>query len=286
MALVNLKELLKNAQEGKYAILATDPPYFHFAEAVIDAANERKSPVIIQISDGLDKYFNYSKLMNPLLSIVDESPVPIAVGLDHGFNFDSVMRAIKAGCTTVMFDGSRLSFKDNIKITKEIVRTAHSLGVSVEGEIGIVGGLGETDELPKLNNENKISTVSDVKRFIEETGVDAVAIAVGNVHGIVKEPVKINFNRISEIRNAIDTPLVLHGGSGLSDAVFKRAIENGICKINYYTDLIYNATLEIKKRLNENSDLYNYPDIIYNTMQHIKKVVIKKMELFGSLNKI
>ncbi|MCL4417040.1 MAG: class II fructose-bisphosphate aldolase, partial [Actinobacteria bacterium] len=172
------------------------------------------------------------------------------VGLDHGFNFDSVMRAIKAGCTTVMFDGSRLSFKDNIKITKEIVRTAHSLGVSVEGEIGIVGGLGETDELPKLNNENKISTVSDVKRFIEETGVDAVAIAVGNVHGIVKEPVKINFNRISEIRNAIDTPLVLHGGSGLSDAVFKRAIENGICKINYYTDLIYNATLEIKKRLN------------------------------------
>lgn len=286
MALVNLKELLKNAQEGKYAILATDPPYFHFAEAVIDAANERKSPVIIQISDGLDKYFNYSKLMNPLLSIVDESPVPMAVGLDHGFNFDSVMRAIKAGCTTVMFDGSRLSFKDNIKITKEIVRTAHSLGVSVEGEIGIVGGLGETDELPKLNNENKISTVSDVKRFIEETGVDAVAIAVGNVHGIVKEPVKINFNRISEIRNAIDTPLVLHGGSGLSDAVFKRAIENGICKINYYTDLIYNATLEIKKRLNENSDLYNYPDIIYNTMQHIKKVVIKKMELFGSLNKI
>jgi len=283
MAIVNLKELLADAKQKKYAVLATNPPFFHFAEIVVSAAIEKKSPVIIQISDGLEKYFNYSKLMKPLLSLAEDAPVPVVVSLDHGFSFETVMMAIKAGCTSVMFDGSRKPLDENINMTKEIVKIAHSLNVSVEGEVGVVSGLECDFNAPaKVVDCYKSSTVPDVKRFVGETGVDAVAVSVGNAHGVGKDPIKIDYEMISDIRAAVEIPLVFHGGSGLPDDVFKKVIENGICKINYYTDLIFSASAEIRKVLTDNPDFNCYPEIISYAMQSVKRRVIRMIDLIGS----
>jgi fructose-bisphosphate aldolase class II len=286
MTLVNFKKILEDATKGKYAIFATDPSYFHFAYAAVEAAIEKKSPVIIQVGDGLDKYFNYAYMWAPLLNMVKEAPVPVAINLDHGLSYEQAIRWIKVGCTAVMFDGSRLPLEENIRITREIVKVARCVDVSVEGEVGVVGGFEQDLDYEKESIRKKnLASVSEVERFVEETGVDAIAVAVGTIHGIISDPIEIDFERISTIRNKIKIPMVLHGGSGLSDEMFKQAIMKGMAKVNYYTGLLVAGTKEIKNFIANNSADNTYNDLIFSAIQSIKRATMEKMDLFGSTGK-
>jgi len=288
MSLVNLKEILNDAKVKKYAILATDPPIINFAETIINTAEDCKSPIIIQMAEPLDGFFNYSKLLKTLLIMAEQSKVPIAVGLDHGSCFESAVKAIKNGCSFVMFDGSRLSLEENIKITREIVKIAKIFNVSVEGEVGIVGGLesGIYEENFIENNKKNLSDKKDVVMFVEETNVDAVAISIGNVHGVTQNKIDIDFERLIEIRDSIKIPLVLHGGSGLRDSEYIKVIENGICKINYYTDLINLANQKALEVLNTNKNINFFTEVLHTVLEEVKNGVKNKIKLFGSIDRI
>lgn len=288
MPLVNLKEILNDAKAKKYAILATDPPIINFAEAIINTAEECKSPIIIQIAEPLDSFFNYSKLLKTLLMMAEQSKVPVAVGLDHGSCFESAIKAIKNGCTFVMFDGSLLSLEENIKITREIVKIAKIFNVSVEGEVGVIGGAesGIYEENFHENNKKNLSNKKDVVRFVKETGVDAVAISIGNMHGISQTKINIDFERIIEIKNSVDIPLVMHGGSGLKDLEYTKVIENGICKLNYYTDLINLANKKALEILNKNNNMNFFTEVLHAVLEKVKDGVENKIKLFGSADRV
>ena len=284
MALYNLKDILADAKKKRYAVIAAVAFNFDSAQAIVEAAEEKKSPVILLMGEGIFKYLNFEKLVRPIILLSKEASVPVVVHLDHGKDFKIVMECIRAGFTSVMFDGSRYEIYKNIEITKEIIKVAHTLGLSVEGEVGVVGGLEGFKEDVKEIKEEQFTKVEDAVRFAIETKVDALAIAVGTIHGVFKSEPNIDFERILNIRNKIETPLVLHGGSGLSDEDFKKAIKNGITKINYFTNLLIDARNEVKNIINNNEDI-NFMEINYRAMSAIKNGIMVKMDVFGSSEK-
>lgn len=283
--LVNLRDILADAKQKKYAIFATNAFNFDSAEIIIDAAEEKKSPVILMVAEPLFKYFNYKFLMGPIISMSKEASVPVCVNLDHGDDLGVIMKCIDAGVSSVMFDGSSLPLNENIKTTKEITEVAHSRGISVEGEVGMIGGM----EGAVKSNDTEImkkyfTTTKDAEKYVKETNVDALAIAVGTVHGVFTSKPDIDFERITNIRKQIETPLVLHGCSGLSDDDFKKAIQNGITKLNYYTDLVLEAARKAKEIINGEGET-NYLELNRNIMIAIKNMIMRKMDVFGSSGK-
>ena len=285
MALLNLKEILKKARKEKYAVIATVAFNFDYVETIIRAAEEKNSPVILQIGEGVFNYFNFDKLTGPMIELAKEANVPVVMHLDHGKNIKIIMECIRKGFTSVMFDGSELTLNENIRIVKNITSLAHALDITVEGEVGIVGGLeGSFHSDTKESEPDHYTQFKDAIKFVEETDVDALAIAVGTVHGVYKSAPKIDFDRISKIRRAIDTPLVLHGGSGLVDEDFKKVINNGICKINYVTNLVIDAAVKVKEFLQAENCL-NYMEINKVAMTEIRERIKIKMDLFGSSGK-
>ncbi|MCX6383501.1 MAG: class II fructose-bisphosphate aldolase, partial [Actinobacteria bacterium] len=221
-----------------------------------------------------------------IIRAAKEVSVPVCINLDHGKNFDTVIRAIRAGFTSVMFDCSEEPLEVNIAKTKEIVKIAHSVGVGVEGEIGNIGGeaVGVAAPIAHAASEESFTKVEDAIRFYEETGVDALAISVGNVHGTYKGAPNLDFERIEKINNAIPIPIVLHGGSGISDNDFKKAISLGIAKINFYTEMSASAVKAARNFLNENLECISYADLSKIVQADIKKTVMERMEVFGSKN--
>ena len=285
MALVNLKDLLSDAKEKKYGVFATDVPNFDFAEAAINAAEEKNSPIIIMVCEALFKYFNFKTLVKPIISLAKEASVPIVLHLDHGDNLDIIYRSIKSGLNSVMYDGSKHALDENINIVKEITKIAHILNVSTEGEVGVIGGReGDINVENKIISEENFTLTEEAVRFSKETNVDALAISIGTVHGVFKSKPNINFDRILEINNAVDTPIVMHGSSGLSDDDFKKAIKNGMTKINYYTNLIVEATKKAKELINDHAD-YDYLELNYQVLAFVKEIVKKKLDIFGSTGK-
>ncbi|MCL4376889.1 MAG: class II fructose-bisphosphate aldolase [Actinobacteria bacterium] len=284
MALYNLKDVLTDAKKKRYAVIAAVAFNFDSAQAIVEAAEEKKSPVILLMGEGIFKYLNFEKLVQPIILLSEEVKAPVVVHLDHGKDFKIVMECIRAGFTSVMFDGSREKIDKNIEITKGIIEVAHTLDISVEGEVGVVGGLESFNEEIKEIKKEQFTKIEDAVRFARETKVDALAIAVGTIHGVFKSEPNIDFERISNIRNKIETPLVLHGGSGLSDEDFKKAIKSGITKINYFTNLLIDARNEVKNIINNNEDI-NYMEINYRAMRAIKNGIKVKMDVFGSSGK-
>jgi fructose-bisphosphate aldolase class II len=286
MALVSLKDMLLDARKKKYAVIATDAFNFDYAEAVIRAAEEKNSPVILQLAEGLFKFFNFDKLVGPVMEIAKEAKVPVVVNLDHGENFDVVMKAIRSGLNSVMFDGSKLSLDENIEVVSTIVKVAHSLDVSVEAEVGVVGGLeGNVGHNDRKVDKNLFTKPEDALHFHLRTDADALAVAVGTIHGFFKGDPEIDFDRILKIKNIVDVPLVLHGGSGLSDDDFKKAIKNGITKINYFTNLVDIAAKKARDVLDGDPGFSNYAELNYLAMEALKEEIKNKMDLFGSTNR-
>jgi len=286
MALVTLREVLNDAKQKKYGVFATNAFSFEMAEVIIEAAEEKNSPVILMMAEDLFKFLNPEKVAFAIISMIKDAKVPIVLHLDHGNNFDVVMKCIRWGFSSIMFDGSNLSLEENIKIVKELKKISAPLNVSIEAEVGYVGGLEaklEVEEFESINT-NDYTKVEDAIRFVDETRVDALAIAVGTIHGIFRSKPNLAFDRIKAIRDSIETPLVLHGSSGLSDEDFRKAISCGITKINYFTDLVIEAGKKAKELACGGNDI-TYMFLNNSVMEAIKEKIKEKMDLFGSTGK-
>lgn len=279
MALFTMKELLQDAQSRKYGIGYFNAVNMEMTRAYIRAAEELNSPIIIGTAEGLLKYSDYEWLAPLMLRMARAAKVPVAIHLDHTYEFDALMGALRAGFGSIMFDGTRQENQEaNIRKSAEIVKIAHSVGVGVECELGSVGGLadgsGKVDEMV-------YTEPSEAADFVERTNCDFLAISIGTAHGVYKAAPKLDIPRLEKIRNTVDVPLVLHGGSGLSDDDFRNVIAGGISKINVYTDVILAAKAAIAAGLGS----MDYPDLQKAAEEAMVEATKVKLSLFGSAGK-
>lgn len=287
--LVTLNELLKDAKEGKYAVGAFNVPNLEAIRGVIQAAEELGSPVILQHAEVHENLIGLEEIGPIMLQYAKAAKVPVAVHLDHGASYEMCVKAIRLGFTSVMYDASSKEYEVNIEETKEIVKIAHAAGVSVEAELGHIftsavgGGEGRgSDSSEDYEDLEDVYTDPDLaKAFVEETGVDCLAIGFGTVHGIyLKEP-KLDLNRILQIKEKIDVPFVMHGGSGVSEENYRTAIKNGICKINYYTYMNKAAGKAVQECLEKNSgDSVFFDELSLSATAAMKDNVKAAMEIF------
>ncbi|WP_039766133.1 class II fructose-bisphosphate aldolase [Caldicellulosiruptor sp. F32] len=273
--LVNLNDVLGYTKVKKFGVGMFNGLSAEFYQGLIDAAEELKTPIIIGIADRFIDRLDFEMLAEVMIFLAKRASVPVCVHLDHAKSLKNIIRAIKAGFTSVMFDGSNLPFEENIKKTKEVVEIAHSVGVSVEGELGVVGR-GEWD----FKNPEFYTKPEEAEVFANETGVDALAVSIGTVHGVYKGEPMLDFERLAEIRKRVDCYLVLHGGSGLSDDDFKKCIEYGINKVNIFTDLTLAVNEKLPEFVKATSDLT--PAIFDEIRRIVKEEAIKKLKVFGS----
>ncbi len=279
MGLVSMTEMLNKAKENKYAVGQFNINNLEWTQAVLQAAQEANAPVILGVSEGAAKYqggFNVIAAFVRELIISMEITVPVALHLDHGQSFDNCKAAIDAGFTSVMIDGSHHSIEKNIEMSKEVVEYAHSKGASVEAEVGTVGG----DEDGVVGGIN-YADLDECVRICKEAGIDALAAALGSVHGpYAGEPV-LGFDEMIAISEATNMPLVLHGGSGIPEEQIKRAITNGHAKINVNTECQQVWTAAVHKVVADTPEQYDPRKIIGPGKEAIVKVVKEKMEEFG-----
>ena len=247
-------------------------------DAVISVAEELNSPVIIGTAEILLPYGELSLIIPMMVDKAKKAKVPVVVHYDHGLTFDRCMEAISLGCSSLMFDGSVYPMEENIAKTKEIVKIAHSFGVTVEGEIGHVGQASAGDG----NDGDLYTTVKEAVDYATATGVDALAVAIGTAHGVYKSKPKLDINRLKDISTACEVPLVLHGGSGLSDDDFRNTVKNGINKVNIFTDLCLAGSRAMKKAVEEDLPYLEARNL---KVEYIKQAVREKMKLFGCENK-
>jgi fructose-bisphosphate aldolase class II len=278
--LVTGKELLDHANKHGYAVGAFNINNMEIVQAIIEAAEETNSPVILQASQGGIKYAGIEYITALGKVAAEKAKVPVALHLDHGTDFDQVMLCIRYGFTSVMIDGSKHPLRENIELTKKVVEVAHAVGVSVEAELGKIGGTEDDITVDEL--EATFTDPDEAKIFVEETGVDSLAIAVGTAHGVYKGEPKLDFDRIRKIKELVGIPLVLHGSSGVPADSIKKAIEAGINKINIDTDLRIAFTKAMKDFLRENPDNIDPRKILTPARKAMKEVIKEKMILFGS----
>ncbi|MBO5240716.1 MAG: class II fructose-bisphosphate aldolase [Clostridia bacterium] len=276
--LVNLNDVLKKAQKEKYAVGLFNTTDSDMLQAAIEAAEEMNSPIVIGTAEVLLPYGDLKLIAPSVIAAAKRAKVPVVVHYDHGLTFERCMEALKLGFSSVMFDGSTKDYETNLADTREIVKIAHSFGASVEGEIGHVGNADAGDE----DLTDMYTTPEEAEAYIAATGVDALAVAIGSAHGVYKKKPQLNIKRLQEIRAKVDTPLVLHGGSGLSDDDFKTTIREGIAKVNIFTDLCLAGDKAMKE--GEEKGL-GYLETRNLKVQYIKEAVKAKIRLFGSENK-
>ena len=283
--LVNMKEILAKAKEGKYAVGLFNAVNVEMARAVIETAEELNSPVIVGTAEVLLSAMSIERVAEYLIPMAQKASVPVCVHFDHGLTFEMCMEALKLGYKSVMYDCSTDTYEVNVSRVAEMVKICHGFGATVEGELGHVGdneGSAEGDS--HLADPSAYFTdVNLAKDFVDRTGVDALAVAVGNAHGDYKFPPKLDFRRIRDIADRTGVPLVLHGGSGLSDDDFRTAIKEGICKVNIFTDIDKAGKAGIEEGLAAGAK--TMMGLIPYEIAAMKKVVANKMELFGSIGK-
>ena len=289
--LVNLNDILIKARKEKYAIPAFDASDYRFIKAIVEVAEELKAPVIIMglPSDLTDNQFNY--LSKDLIGIATEAKVPVCIHLDHATDFELIKKAISQGYTSVMIDGSSLPLEENIKVTKEVVDYAHQYNVSVEAELGHVGdgivGSSESSAKGNSGHDNVYTDKNEMKYFIDKTNVDALAVSFGTSHGVYKTTPNLQIDLLKELNEISSVPLVVHGGSGTPDEQMKKAIENGICKVNIFSEILEAFFLELKKELNELDNMSLWPSAAYNRpIEALKRKVKEKFALCGCINKV
>ncbi|MBQ8351713.1 MAG: class II fructose-bisphosphate aldolase [Clostridia bacterium] len=274
--LVNLNDVLQDAKNKKYAVGLFNTTDTDMLEGAIAAAEELRSPIIIGTAEVLLPFGDLKLIAPSIIAAAKRATVPVVVHYDHGLTFDRCMEALSLGFSSIMFDGSAGNPDENLRATREMVKIAHSLGVTVEGEIGHVGqaDVGDNDV------QDMYTTPEEAVAFVEATGVDALAIAIGTAHGAYKSKPKLDIERLKAIRATLDLPLVLHGGSGLSDEDFRNTIQNGIAKVNIFTDLCVAGLNAVRTAPTD-----NYLEARNMKVEAIKQAVMKKMLLFGSNNR-
>ena len=280
MPLVNMKALLKDAQEKNYAVGSFSVANLEMIQGVVKAAEETKSPIILQIAE---VRLNHSplKIIGPaMLAAAKNASVPVAVHLDHGTTLECIGKALRLGFTSVMFDGSHLSFEENIEKSKEVVSMAKPYGAAVEAEIGCVGG----SEDGSVDIAMRCTSPDQAEIFAERTGVDALAIAIGNAHGFYKEAPQLRFDILESVRDRVSIPLVLHGGTGISEEDFIRCHQSGIKKINIATATFAAAERKVKEGY-EKGEINGYYDVHVRQIQGAYENAKKHMEIFYSIGK-
>ena len=281
--LVTTKEMLLDAQAGHYAVGAFNVESLEFVMAVIKAAEDKKSPVIMQTTPGTVKYANLDYFAAMCKVAADAASVPVAVHLDHGDGFDRCVQAMHAGYTSVMIDGSHVPFEDNIALTASVTKVAAPLGIPVEAELGKVGG--KEDDGPAVEGENPYTDPDEAEEFVARAGCGSLAVGVGTAHGVYKGTPHIEQGVLKEIRSRLEIPLVLHGTSGVPDDQVAEAIRNGICKVNYATELRQAFTKGFMGYMADNPGCFDPKKPSKPGMQEIYDVVASHMDNLGSTNK-
>lgn len=280
--LANLNEVLIPAKKGKYAVGLFNAVNLELARGIIEAAERTESPIIVGTAEVLFPYGPLDEVSYYLIPMAKKAKVPVVVHLDHGLRKETCIQALELGFSSIMYDCSTEPYEVNVKKVREMAEIAHSFGASIEAELGHVGNNGQDNM--ELNDPDKFYTdPKQAKDFVEKTGVDALAIAVGTAHGAYKLPPKLDFERIRTIGELLPVPLVLHGGSGLSDADFKKAIQEGISKVNIFTDINVAAVeAEFSAFDNMNKGII---DLIPAAVNAVRAEVERKLQLFGCTGK-
>jgi len=278
MPLVNLKDMLTHAYQNGYAVGAFDAVSLDFVTGIMDAAEETRSPVILSVAESHFDYFDFELLMSAMETAAKRATVPVAIHMDHAMSLDTAVRSIRHGCNGVMVDASHLPLDKNITETLAVREMAQGCGVPVEGELGYVPGV-EGEDAERHPGEISYTTVDEAKTFVERTGVDFLAVSIGTVHGRMRGEPVLDYDRLKDINDALRMPLVLHGGTGLGDEQYKRLIENGITKINYYTALAEAAGAQVRE--NSATGKGNYTGQMTGAAEAIAKEVARCMALWG-----
>ncbi len=274
--LVTLEEILQEAESKKYGVGLFNMLNLEMARGIIDAAEEVRSPLILGVAEVHLPIIPFEYACHIMTKIANEATVPVCLHFDHGTDYSKILTAIKGGFTSVMYDGSALPYEENIYNTHEVSKVAHALGVSVEAELGHVGGAeGGADD----GHEEQYTNVDQVNDFIKRADIDALAVAIGTAHGKYKVKPKLDIGRLADIYEISTKPLVLHGGSGLSDDDFRNTIKNGIRKVNICTEMCIAAHNAYTYSFNNNNTFEIALQVAKNTVQEVVK---EKMRLFGS----
>lgn len=282
MSFVTTKQLLEQAQESGYAIGAFNVENMEMVQAVVEAAEELQSPVIMQTTPSTVKYADMAYFYANVKTAAERASVPVVLHLDHGSSFDLAMRALRTGYTSIMIDGSHETFSENIAVTRAVVEACHPSGVPVEAELGKVGG--KEDDLDG-GDQNPYTDPEQAKIFVEETGVDSLAVAIGTAHGVYQGIPKLDVERLSAIREVVSVPLVLHGTSGVPDEAVKECIQRGICKVNYATDLRIAFSKGVNAVLQENPNTIDPKKYNARGREEVKQYVMSKIKVCGSAGK-
>jgi fructose-bisphosphate aldolase class II len=277
--MVDMKQMLDHAYQHGYAVGAFDAVSLDFVTGIIDAAERSHSPVILSLAESHFDYFDFELLITAIEAAARRAKVPVAIHLDHGMSIDLAIKSINLGCNGVMVDASHHTFDENVALTRTVTEMGHGCGVPVEGELGYVPGV-EGEDAERHPGEIAYTSVSEAQTYVERTGVDFLAVSIGTVHGRMKGEPKLDFERLEQINAALGIPLVLHGGTGLSDDQYHRLITNGIAKINYYTALADAAGARVSQ--NTASGERGYTAQVQGVADAISNEAERCMRLWGA----
>ena len=271
--------MLQNAQQEGYAVGAFNANNMEIVKAIMEAAVEERSPVILQASQGALRYAGLNYITAMVRAAAEEADVPVVLHLDHGTSFEQTMLCLRYGFSSVMFDGSRYPLEENIARTAKVAEVAHAMGATVEGELGKIGGT--EDDISVDEREAFFTDPAEAEQFVREAGIDALAVAIGTAHGPYKGEPVLDFERLAAIKKVVPVPLVLHGASGVPAESIRKAIELGVCKINIDTELRQAFVRGVQRVIREHPDEIDPRKILGPAKEAMKAVVKEKMRLFG-----
>lgn len=283
MALVPVTELLLRANREGYAVGAFNANNMEIIQAIVEAAEKENSPVIMQASQGAIKYAGLEFITGMVKIAAAGARVPVALHLDHGTDFDQVMKCIRSGFSSVMYDGSKLPLEQNIAITNKVLEICRPIGVSVEAELGKIGGT--EDDVHVSEREAMYTDPDEACYFVEKTGVESLAIAIGTAHGQYQGDPKLDFDRLHKIKELVKIPIVLHGSSGVSDESVQRAVSLGVCKVNIDTNIREAFVGEMRRRMEQNPNEIDPRKLLGPARDAVVAIIREKIRVFGSSGK-
>ncbi len=283
MSLVTSKGMLLDAHKNNYAVGAFNANNLEMAQGIVAAAEEENAPVIVEVSQGGLSHGGIAEMSALIRALAEKATVPVALHLDHGMDILHNILCLREQFTSLMFDGSQLNYEENVAITRDIVKIAHMVNIPVEAELGKVPK--DPDEMTFEELKQYMTEPDEALNFVEQTGIDFLAVSVGSMHKMKVRKAILEIDRIKKLRETVDVPLVLHGSSGVEEDSIKKGIEAGISKINVHTYLAQNFTRDMKKYLNENPDAIDLRKYLAAGREALKEAVRHKIRLFNSNNK-
>jgi len=281
--LVAMSVLLADAKDNAYAVGAFNTSNLEYVQAILESAEETRSPVIIQAAGSEIDYMGGHVFTDIVRRLSERMMVPVAIHLDHGSSYDLAIRCIHYGFTSVMFDGSRLPLEENIAVTRDVVRAAHAVGISVEGEIGIIGGASEIEGAGVQSKA--LSDPGQCEHFAKATGLDCLAVSIGTAHGLYRAKPKLDFDRLKAIVARTLVPIVLHGGTGVPQEDIRTAIHYGVAKINFSTIVRQACIQQLRRTLVEFPEELDLMAVMGKSKAVMKETIKQMMGMCGSVNR-